>query len=250
MDLRTSAATEIAGSKQPEITLPAVHIVLDIDPRSVTPDGDLHYAWRVREATVTSQLQTPSPIADGMRVEVGAIDHLAGSAVVTSRGLGSEVSVETAPSLEAGATGQMVEQVRQTLRDVAAPMPEEEIGRGARWQRISQLDAKGSHLTQTDTFTLVDPVTGDTGVVDDVLAQTAPPQLLRTPGMNPGAEARMESMLGSGDASTHFDLTRLVPLTRFSGTTTMIVSGQSNRDATGRVTMVMRVGLDLQGRPR
>jgi hypothetical protein len=250
MDLRTSAATEIAGSKQPEIPLPPVHIVLDIDPRSLTPEGDLRYAWRVSAATVTSQAETPSPIADGMRAEVAAIDHLAGSGVVTSRGLCSTVSLETAPVLDGGATGQMVEQVRQTLRDVAVPLPEEEIGRGARWQKISQLDAKGSHLTQTDTFTLVDPVSGDTGAVDDVLAQTAPPQLLRTPGMSSGAEAHMESMLASGEAKTRFDLSRLVPQTQFTGTTTMIVSGPSGRDRTQRVTMVMRVGMDIQGRPR
>jgi hypothetical protein len=250
VDLRTSAATEIAGSKQPEIPLPPVHIVLDIDPRSVTPEGDLRYAWRVSAATVTSQPQTPSPIDDGMRAEVSAVDHLAGSAVVTSRGLCTAVSVDTAPSLNTGATGQMVEQVRQTLRDVAAPFPEEDIGSGARWQKMSELDAKGSRLTQTDTFTLVDPVPGDSGTVDDVLAQTAPSQLLRTPGMNGAAEARMESMLASGDAKTRFDLSRLVPQTRFTGTTTMIVSGQSGQGGTQRVTMVMRIGLDIQGRPR
>jgi hypothetical protein len=246
MDLRTSAATDMAGAKQPEITLPPVHIVVDIDPRTVTADGDLHYAWRVSTATLTSPPQTPSPIADGMRAEVSAIDHLAGSAVVTSRGLCSEVLVEAAPSLDAGATGQMVEQVRQTLRDVAPPMPDEEIGRGARWQKTSQLDAKGSHLTQTDTFTLVDSP-GDTGTVDDVLAQTAPPQLLRTPGTASGAEARMESMVATGQARTRFDLSRLVPQSGFSGTTTMTVSGRSSQDATQRLTMVMRVSIEIQG---
>lgn len=254
MDLRTSAATEVAGQKQPEIPLPPVHIVLDLEPRSVTPEGDLHYSWHVSAAEVTSDPQTPASIADGMRVEVSAIDHLAGSAVVTARGLCTGIAVDTAAALDAGATGQMVEQVRQTLRDVAAPMPEEEVGRGARWQKITQLDAKGSRLTQTDTFTLAalpgEPGQGATGTVDDVLAQTAPPQLLRTPGMSAGTEARMESMLASGDSKTRFDLARLVPQTRFTGTTTMIVSGQASGDATKRVTMVMRVGIDIQGRPR
>jgi hypothetical protein len=248
MDLRTSAVTEVAGSKQPEIALPPVHVLIDIDPGSVSPDGDLRYAWRVSAATVTSQ--TPSPIADGMRAEVNAIDGLAGSAVVSSRGLCTEVAVAAAPSVDAGATGQMVEQVRQTLRDVAPPMPEEAIGRGARWQKISQLDAKASHLTQTDTFTLVASTPGDTGTVDDILAQTAPPQLLRAPGVVNGAEAHMESMLASGDGKTRFDLSRLVPQTQFAGMTTMIVSGRSREDATQRVTMVMRVGLDIQGLSR
>ena len=252
MDLRTAAATEFAGAKQAEIPLPPVHIVLDLDPQSVTKDGDLRYSWRVSSATVTSDAQTPSQIADGMRTEVSAIEHLAGTGVVTARGLCAGVTMDTSATVDAGATGQMVEQVRQTLRDAAAPMPEEEVGRGARWQKIAQLDAKGSRLTQTDTFTLVD-VAGSpvaTGTVDDVLAQTAPPQPLRAPGMATGAEARMESMLASGDSKTRFDLSRLVPQSHFTGTTTMVVSGPSAGDSTRRVTMIMRVGIDLQGKPR
>jgi hypothetical protein len=250
MDLRTSASTEVAGAKQPEIPLPPVHIVLDIDPQNVTAGGDLRYAWRVTSASVTADPLTPSSITEGMRVEVNAIDHLAGSAVVTARGLCSEVTVERAAAVDGGATGQMVEQIRQTLRDVAVPLPEEEIGRGARWQKTSQLDAKGSRLTQTDTFTLTEATSGDTGTVDDVLAQTAPPQLLRTPGASNGGEARMDSMLASGESKTRFDLSRLVPQSKFTGTTTMVVSGASNAAATKRATMVMRVGIDIQGQPR
>jgi len=249
MDLRTAASTEFAGAKQPEIPLPPVHIVLDLDPQSVTPSGDLRFAWRVSAATVTSDPQTPSPIADGMRTEVSAIEHLAGTAAVTARGLTGGVTVDGATTVDAGATGQMAEQVRQTLRDIAVPLPEEEVGRGARWQKTAQLDAKGSRLTQTDTFTLTE-LGATTGAVDDILAQTAPPQALRATGMAAGAEAHMESMLASGDGKTHFDLSRLVPRTRFTGTTTMVVSGPSAGDSTRRVTMIMRVGIDIQGTPR
>jgi hypothetical protein len=252
MDLRTSASTEIGGAKQPEIPLPPVHVTIDVDPRSVSPEGSLHYDWRVTGATVTADAKMLAQIAEGMRTEVSAIEHLAGSATVSSRGLCEEVTVDPASTVDAsaaGATGQMVEQVRQTLRDLAAPLPEEDVGRGARWQKISQLDAKGSRLTQTDTFTLVD-VQGDRGTIDDVLAQTAPPQPLHAPGLPQNAQARMESMLASGNAKTVFDLSRLVPRTKFDGTTTMVVSGQSPGDATKRVTMVMRVGIDLRGTPR
>jgi hypothetical protein len=249
MDLRTAASTEFAGAKQPEIPLPPVHIVLELDPQAVTPSGDLRFAWRVSSATVTADPQMPSQIVDGMRAEVIAIEHLAGTAAVTARGLSGGVTVTAATTVDAGATGQMAEQIRQTLRDIAVPLPEEEVGRGARWQKTAQLDARGSHLTQADTFTLLDlAATG--GTVDDVLAQTAPPQALKAPGMAGGAEAHMESMLASGDAKTQFDLSRLVPQTRFTGTTTMVVSGPSAGDSKRRVTMIMRVGIDIQGAPR
>ncbi|MGH7294694.1 MAG: hypothetical protein ACRELB_07170 [Polyangiaceae bacterium] len=246
MDLRTSAATEIGGTSQGEIPLPPVHITVDIDPAGVTPGGDLAYAWRVRGASVTATPGSPPAMAEGMRAEVAAVDHLAGRAVVSARGLSQEkeVTVDPATVVDAGTTGQMVEQVRQTLRDVAVPWPAEEIGVGAKWQKISQLDTRGSHLTQTDTFTLA-ALEGGGGTADDVLAQTAPPQVLRSPGGPSGADARMESMLGSGSSKIRFDLGRLVPQSHFDGTTTMVVSGSAQR-----VTMVMRVGIDVEGKPR
>jgi len=250
MDLRTAASTEIGGAKQGEIPLPPVHVAVDLDPRSVGPAGELHYDWRVAAAGVTADAQMPAQIVDGMRLEVSAVEHLAGTGVVSSRGLAEDVTIDPASVVDAGATGQMVEQVRQTLRDLAVPFPEEEVGRGARWQKIAQLEAKGSRLTQTDTFTLGE-VQGDRGGVDDVLAQTAPPQTLHAPGMPNGAEARMESMLASGSSKVAFDLGRIVPQSKFDGTTTMVVSGQGGgADGAHRVTMVMRVGIDLAGKPR
>lgn len=149
MDLRTSAsAAASGGAEQPAIPLPPVHVVVAIDPRDVSAGGDLRYAWRVTSATVLTDVRAPSPVISGMRAEVLAIEHLAGTAVVTARGLAREVDIDPATLIDAGATGQMVEQIRQTLRDVAAPLPEEEVGRGARWQKQSQLDARQTQIAR------------------------------------------------------------------------------------------------------
>lgn len=239
MDLRTSASTEAGGSKQ-EIPLPPVHIVVAIDPKGVSPDGDLSYAWSVTEAAVTSDPKAPSQVAEGMRAEVAAVAHLAGSAVVTSRGLPKDVRVEDASMLDAGAaTGQMVEQVRQTLLQLSAPLPEEDVGKGARWQALTELDSKDARITQTETFTLTD-VAGDKGSLDDVLAQTAPPQPLRMP---EGRQARMHSMLASGDAKIRFDLSRVVPQRKFDGTTRLVLG----MDGSGKVAMTMKIAIGITG---
>jgi hypothetical protein len=246
VDLRTATSTEILGEKPTEIPLPPVHIVIALDPQSVTADGTLLYAWQVLSASVAESRETPSQIADGMRLEVSAIDHLSGKAEVTSRGLARDVSIDSASVNDAGATGQMIEQVRQILRDLAAPFPEEEIGQGARWEKLSQLASKDARITQTDTFSLLE-LTGNKGIVDDVLAQTAPPQALTASGPASGAQARLESMLASGDAKTHFDLSRLAPETKFDGTTTMVVSSQAPSEGARHLTMIMRIEIVLAG---
>jgi hypothetical protein len=243
IDMQTAAATEAAGAKQPDLALPSVHIAIAIDPRGVSPEGDLGYAWHVTSATVGAANDTPSQVAEGMRAEVAAIGGLSGTAVITARGLTREVTVTGEPL---GKVGQMVEQVRQTLRDVAAPFPEEDVGVGARWKKLTQIDDRDERIAQTETFRLA-AVDGDKGTLDDSIAQTAPPQALRALGMPPDTHARMESMLGSGRASVRFALSRVVPQTSYDSTTTMVVSGGPGGHGTRDVTMVMRLSVTLAG---
>jgi hypothetical protein len=220
---------------------PPVHIVVDVDPTGVGPDEDLRYAWRVVSAGTSPAPGTTAQVAEGMRAEVAAIEHLSGTGHVSSRGMGADVMIDPASLGDSGGTGQMVEQVQQTLREVAAPFPEEEVGLGARWQKISQLAAKDARVTQTETFMLHD-LKGNGGTLDDTLAQTA-----GGPRAIPGAQERIESMLVSASAKTRFDQTRLVPQTRFESTTTMVLSGPTAGDKTGPVTMVLRVEILLAG---
>ncbi len=249
MDLRTAASTEARGEKQPDVALPTVHVAIAVDPQTVSADGDLSYKWHVTTATSDARDDTPSQLVEGMRSEVSAIARLEGSGVVTDRGLSKEVRVDPGPEGQAAAQGQLAEQVRQTLRDVAAPLPDEEVGVGARWRKLSKLDERDARVTQTETFRLVD-LNGDRGTLDDSLAQTAPPQALHASAAPPGSRARMESMLASGQAKVRFDLTRLVAQTTFDGTTTMTLSGQAPGDSAQRMKMVMRVFIAIAGQRR
>ncbi|MDP9033731.1 MAG: hypothetical protein M3O50_02915 [Myxococcota bacterium] len=249
MDLRTSASSSAPGAAgQTAVPLPPIHIVIAIEPRSVSTDGDLRYEWQVTSATVVAASSAQSPVLSGMRAEVSAVEHLAGTGLVTSRGIAKEVVIDRATATDAGATGQMVEQVRQTLRDVAAPLPEEEVGVGARWEKQSELEDRETRITQTETFALRE-LEGNHGALFDSLAQSAPPQTLRASGTAP-AQARMESMLASGNASVRFDLSRLVPQTTFDGTTTMVVSGRSTVDVARRLTMILHVNIVIEGTKR
>jgi hypothetical protein len=248
MDLRTSVSTELGGAKQADVVLPAVHVAIAIDPERISTEGDLDYRWQVVTADVPAGSGPPSPVADGLRAEVAAIAHLGGRARVSSRGLSLGVLVDPDSVVDAGVTGQMVEQVRETLRNVAAPLPDEPVGAGARWEKVTQMEARRTRIAQTETFTLV-ALDGDRGTLDDVLAQTAPPQPLQgAAGEAPAA--RLDSMLASGNSRIHFVPSRLVPQSHFDGTTTMVVSGESEKDSPARLTMIMHIAMSVQGSVR
>jgi hypothetical protein len=253
LELRTALSQAIGDAGTADITLPPVSIVIAIEPQSVSADGELlTYAWRVVRAT-SAPGNAPAQIAEGMRAEVAAVEHLSGTGLVDSQGISRGVATD-APDTDASgprahaadATGQMVEQIRQTLRDMAAPFPAEEVGAGARWTKVSELVSKEAVLTQSDAFTLTS-VQGNTGSLDDVLAQTAPAQVLRGPGVPDGAEARMESMLASGQAKTRYDLSRIVPQMKFDGTTTMVLSNAVPHEEARRITMSLRIGMTVSG---
>jgi len=225
MDLRTAASTEFAGAKQAEVPLPPVHIVLDLDPQSLTPSGDLRFAWRVSAATVTSDALTPSQITEGMRAEVAAIEHLAGTAAVTARGLsGGSRSMGPRRSTQARRADGRADPADAPRRRGAAaggggrPRGSLAEDRAARLQGLAPHADRHVHPPR--------PCRELRRRRRRARADRAP-QALRAPGMASGAEARMESMLASGDGKTHFDLSRLVPQTKFTGTTTMVVSGPS-----------------------
>jgi hypothetical protein len=249
MDLRTVASTDVGDAHAADIALPPVRIVVAIDPSGVSPEGDLRFDWHVVSTDVGADPRVPSQLAGGMRDEVAAITHLAGTGVGTARGLAEAITIDPGTATMGESNGQMIEQVRQTLRDVAVPFPETDVGLGARWQKVSQLASKEARITQSDTFRLRS-FAGRTGAVDDALAQTAPPQALRATGMPAGALAQMESMLASGTAKMVFDETRLVAQTTIESTTTMIVSGHSEGDPARRMTMILRVEITLTGSVR
>lgn len=243
VDLTTAVSAQGPGGKQ-DIPLPPLHLVIALDPRSVTPDGELRFAWHIASAhAAPSDAASPPGVAEGWIAELQPVQGLSGTGAVTTRGLTHDVVVDRGDAAPPAREPEMVTQVVQMVRDyVAAPLPEEPVGKGARWQKIASLAGTTGQASQTDTFTLTD-LAGDLGVLDDVVAQTASPQALPVPGASPGAPgARLDSLLTSASSKVRFDLGRLVPQVTLDGTTQMAVSSPGSP-----VQMVMRVGITVRG---
>jgi hypothetical protein len=244
IELRTAISADMGGARK-DSTLPPLHIVVAIEPRSVTPAGDLRFGWHVESARPgLPEAGMPDAMMAGWSAQLVPVEHLSGTALVNAHGVSRGVTLDSGTPGDAGADSEMVVQVLQMLRDVAAPLPDEPVGKGARWQKLSTLDAKNGHATQTDTYTLLD-APADTGALDDVFAQTASPQPLPSPGGSSPSPATVDSLLTSGNAKVHFDLSRLVPQQSLDGTTSMALSAPSSR-----MNMVMRLGITVRGTVR
>jgi hypothetical protein len=244
MDLRTAASTDRDGTHDPGVVLPSVRITLAINPTEVSSAGDLRYEWHVLSAHVLDDSDAAAFVADGLRREVDAVAFLAGEATVDARGLAKDVSVRGDAEVDPGDTPQMVEQIRQTLRDLSAPFPEEKVGVGGRWRKVSEIHASNVRLEQGETLTLLEGHAGH-GVVQDELTQMV---LGQTSGSR-SADSGVPSMLATGQSRTRFDLERLVPQTVFDGTTEMVTPASTD-GRSQRMTMILRVSISIEGSVR
>jgi len=93
LDIRTSLAGDSSDGQAPRVPLPSVRVVVALDPKTASVEGDLIYDWHVTSGTVTDEDRVPADVAKGMRAEVGAVEHLSGTGVVSSRGLTKDLSV-------------------------------------------------------------------------------------------------------------------------------------------------------------
>ena len=102
------------------------------------------------------------------------------------------------------------------LKD-AAPLPEEPVGKGAKWEHVSPLKSDAISLTQRATFTLVNE-TADSVDLDLTIEQTAPSQEMHAPGLPAGAKVTIKSVDSHGTGHSQVFLNRLVPKSNMSMT--------------------------------
>ena len=153
-----------------------------------------------------------------------------------------------ATTVDAGADAEMVVQVRQTLRDVAVAAARGRRSAAARAGRRSRSSTRRAAHADADRHVHAGRRCRATRArVDDVLAQTAPPQVLRRPGVPErrrradGVDARL------GRRRRRASTWRGSSRRRTSTARRRWSSPGIRRDSTRRITMIMRVGIDDPG---
>jgi hypothetical protein len=178
-----------------------------------------------------------------LQPELEPFKGLSGSAEITARGVTKHASFKIPEGAQKGSPEgvQVLEQMRQTVREMAVVLPEEEVGKGAQWDKTSRTEANEVKVTQKEHYTLTD-LQGDTGTLDIVLSQTAPPQPMKGPG---GSTVQLEQLSSSGKGTSSFDLAHIVPTSRLDATTGMALAGPP-QDTRQRVKMVMKFGVKVE----
>jgi hypothetical protein len=209
LDLSMSMKLSLMGGMPQEMSLPTMTMVMEVENESVSPERNLRYRFRMKKVDVADDPNALPGVVEGMRMGLSGVVGVGGSAVVTPRGVVVDAEFESPPDADP-AVAQALGSVRQHVNQMAAPLPVEPVGVGARWKVVMPVEAQGLTVTQTVVYELVE-VLGDTVKLDLTLTQKAQRQTMDLPGMPPGTSSELIELSSSGEGTMELNLGKLVP---------------------------------------
>ncbi|MBP7866161.1 MAG: hypothetical protein KA419_09445 [Acidobacteria bacterium] len=168
-EVRAGIAMEIGAAPIPPIRVPALALTASVTPKSVSPSGDLRFAFRLGDIRM---LPTPDANAQvaallGQALKDPAAGKFGGTAVISRKGLIRDMTIDTAvadPRLQP-----VWDQLRNPVGGVV--LPDGPVGPGAVWESVQTLTAQGARFRQVTRFTL-ESRQGDRFRVKTVFLQT------------------------------------------------------------------------------
>src|SRR5262249_10525552 len=136
------------------------------------------------------------------------IKGLTSTGVMSNRGINKKIDVKVPPSSDPQMR-QTMDQMRDSLSNMDAPLPEEAVGVGAKWEVKKPVHSQGMTLEQTADYQLVS-LEGDLVNVSFTANQSAENQKIQSPGMG-GAQVNLIKMTVDAKGTRAADLSKLNP---------------------------------------
>ncbi len=222
--------------------IPPIRMEIQVTPKKVSGTGDLRYEFELTDAAVIDAGSADPEVAKVMEAELAKTKGLSGWAEVSARGFTKKADVNIPP----GATPQLrdlVGKMKSQIEQMSAPLPEEPVGIGARWEVTQPISNEMLELNQVAIYTLKEFKDG-VATMDISLKQTAQSQDIGS-GM-PAATARLTSLESSGSGTSQVDLEQLVPRADVQISTTMTVDIRAQGQ---QQTMKTKIDIKMKIRP-
>ncbi|MGB6296930.1 MAG: DUF6263 family protein [Rivularia sp. (in: cyanobacteria)] len=211
MQMDMDMSMSINGKPAPEFKIPGTSLKLNTIVNKVEPNGDIHYEFSYSDVDTVGTSTLPASILEDMRREIKKMAGLKGNVIVNNVGYTKKANFVIPPNLNP-ALKQMMDQMANSIEQLSAQIPQEEIGKGASWQVTSQIGFNGINLQQRATYELVDIQDG-IATMNINLTQTVPGvQKIVLPQMPKGMSVTMQSYNATGTGQAKVALNRIMPL--------------------------------------
>lgn len=197
MDMDMAMGMSMQGVSAPVVSAPPVRMTLATETLEVAPTGTTRVVSIVKAVEVLARPDDAPAMVDHMKTAMATLVGLTTDLKITSRGFARDVKV----SIPEGVSKDMeatMQAMRTATEQAAAAFPLEPVGQGARWRVDSQIDNGTLKLRQTAILTLARQEAKRV-FLTMTIAQTAPRQPIRAPGLPAGATVLLDSYAANGE---------------------------------------------------
>ena len=207
LTMKMALETKMGGTEGQAMKLPGMTMNMDVTVKDVSDKGNITYEVVMGDTSVADDPGGTPQLAELMKAALGGTKGMSGTGTVSSRGLTKGIEFKV-PSGADAQTRQIMDQMKDSFSSLAAPLPEEAAGPGARWEVRRTIKSQGMAIDQTETRELVS-IDGERVTTKSTITQHASNQKIENPAM-PGLKVDLTKMNGNGTGESTFDLGKLL----------------------------------------
>jgi hypothetical protein len=208
LTLKMAMESKVGEMETPATKLPGIKMTLEATVKSVADNGDITYEMVMGDLGISEEPGVAPMVAEAMKSAFTGVKGMSGSGTTSSRGFSKGFEFK-APSDSNPQARQVVDQMKDSFTELAALLPEEAVGTGAKWEVKMPLKTQGMTIDQTATYEVVS-LEGENFKTKSTIVQQAANQKIQNPAM-PGIKVDLTKMTGTGNSERTFDLGKLLP---------------------------------------
>ena len=135
------------GEEGPPQQTPPWEMDMESTVRSIAPNGDVDYTFRVLSVGLGDDPATPPEVREQIQSGLQGLVGLGGTGTLTARGYSKETRLEI-PATLPPQQSQTLQGLHQSMKQMSVPLPEEPVGLGGAWEVTSTLEQNGLQVGQ------------------------------------------------------------------------------------------------------
>lgn len=211
MQMDMDMSMSVNGNKAPSFKIPGTSLKLNTIVNKVEPNGDIHYEFSYSDIDSVGKSTLPPSVLEDMRREIKKMEGLKGGVIVSNMGRTKKTNF-IIPKNFNPALKQTMDQLKNSIEQLSAQVPQKAVGKGASWQVTSQISFNGINLQQIATYELIDIQDGIATMNVNLTQQAPNVQKIILPQMPKGMSVTMQSYNATGKGQTKIALNRIMPL--------------------------------------
>ena len=243
--MKMAMETKVGEMESQAMKMPAMKMTMEVAVKDVSDNGDITYEIVMGDASVSDDPGVMPQVAEAMKAAFAGVKGMSATGTMSSRGLSNGIEFK-APAGSDPQARQLMDQMKDSLSQLAAPLPEEAVGLGAKWEVKMPIKSQGMTIDQTTVSELVS-LEGDRLTTKNTITQHAAKQKIQNPAM-PGLKMDLTKMAGKGTGERTVDLGKLLPI---AGTGDVHTETSMALDAGGQkqaMTMKMDMNFRLEAK--